>query len=193
MMKKVLMVGAMVLASVTSASAIGLGLVANGSWGRYGSGDFGLNVAIGEKEAIFMEVGLTTWFGTKGNPNGVEINLDVPFHLFSATLTDSILFYVGVGPHIGFNYLGSKTAGPVIETKTGRTNWRFGAIMPMGVRFVTEKFDFWIAAVPNGGVKFSRNTETTTALGVTEKNSSNSYGGLYYGVGLQTGLRFWLG
>ncbi|NIZ18661.1 hypothetical protein [Entomospira culicis] len=194
-----MMLCALALIGATSANAaVGIGLVGEGSWGRHGGANpgFGLNVAIGEMEEIFMEIGITTWFGTKANPHGIEINLDAPFHVFMGELTDSVLFYVGVGPHIGFHNRKSEDTNNVLfEVKTSSTNWEFGAIMPVGLRFVTEMFDFWFAVVPSGGVSYNYSSIRTKTILTDEevKTTAKAYTGMYYGIGLQTGFRFWIG
>jgi hypothetical protein len=193
MMKKVLMVGALVLASVTSANAIGLGAVFGGGGGWTGGGNWGagFSLGLGDLDAVTWEFALRASAGNRY----FNIAIDADMHVFQHIFTDWVAFYIGVGPYVGLT-IRSAAAGydPQWNDKDKKNSWnnnhRFGggfgidvgARVPIGFRFMLiDHLDIWLALVPSLGIY----------LGLGDYYMKNRFG-IGGGWGGELGIRWWL-
>jgi Protein of unknown function (DUF3996) len=185
-MKKLLMVGMFALMSVTSANALGIGVVFGGasSWNGWGFGwGAGFSLGLGSLEKVSWEFAIRASAGNRY----FNINVDADYHFYQYNFTDWVGFYVGVGPYVGLTIRSKHKNYDSNRDKDWNKGYGggfgidVGARIPLGFRFFfAEHFDIWLALVPNIGLY----------IGLGDYYSNNRFG-IGGGIGGELGFRFW--
>jgi hypothetical protein len=201
MIKKVFMVSALVLASVPSASAIGLGAVFGGGGNWVGGGNWGVGVSLGfgAQDAVGWELALRASAGNRR----FNINLDTAYHIYQYEFTDWVAVYMGMGPYFGLHTIRAEKDYDATLNNSLFDEWdkngnhrrgaglgiEAGVRVPLGVRFmVMDQLDIWLAFVPSLGAVFGRGDYYLDAKSGFGKGWNFSVGG---GWGGEIGARWW--
>lgn len=179
-MKKVLLICAFAIAGVSSASAIGVGVVfgggsngwnfSNGSGGDLG---VGLSIGFGDIQDINADLAVRFAFRSNNNVSFFRVAADFDWHLWNLPITDWFQFYISGGLYASLGwYSGSNNNNNTLYLGVGGR-------LPLGIRFIViDNLDIWLAFVPAVGLN----------LGIGGNNSGAGLGG---GIGGEMGIRWW--
>ncbi len=176
-MKKILLICALSLAGLSSASAIGVGIVGGGGASGWGGnsrngGNVGLSLGFGDVQDISWDLAIRLAFRSSNSVSFFRVAVDADWHIINYSVVNWFQLYVAVGPYAGLGwYSGSGNNNNTLYID-------FGGRLPLGVRFIVfDRVDIWLAFVPSIGID----------IGI----GNNGSFGLGGGLGGEIGIRFW--
>jgi hypothetical protein len=179
-MKKIMLICALVVVSMSSVNAMGVGVVFGGNSGGWNfsgfNGGVGLSLGFGTIDDVKWELAVRMAFRSqRDNYSYFNISADADWHLLAWTPINWFQLYLAVGPYAGLGFYSYKTSSP---SNGANVYFDFGGRLPLGARFmIADLVDIWLAFVPSVGFKIGMGN-----------NGSFGLGG---GMGGEIGVRFW--